>query len=100
RVVGGAPIVAIPIAEDQPGVAARIQHSKIGVVVPFKQLSVSRLKDAIRKAMEDPQYRRSILQLQSHISKTGGVHEAADRVEEALRLARCNHEALREGDAN
>ena len=32
----GVPMVAVPITNDQPGVAARIAYTKTGTVVPFR----------------------------------------------------------------
>jgi UDP:flavonoid glycosyltransferase YjiC (YdhE family) len=38
------PMVAIPVANDQPGVAARIAWTGAGEVVPFARLSVPKLR--------------------------------------------------------
>jgi zeaxanthin glucosyltransferase len=43
----GVPMVAIPIANDQPGVAARVAWSGSGVVVPLKRATAARLRAAI-----------------------------------------------------
>lgn len=45
----GVPMVAIPIANDQPGVASRIAWTGAGEVVPLKRLNVSRLRNTIVK---------------------------------------------------
>jgi UDP:flavonoid glycosyltransferase YjiC (YdhE family) len=39
----GVPLVAIPVINDQSGVAARIAYAKIGRFVPLKELAVPRL---------------------------------------------------------
>ena len=38
----GVPMVAIPITNDQPGVAARVRWTRSGEVVPLKKLNVVR----------------------------------------------------------
>lgn len=53
----GVPIVAVPITNDQPGVAARAAWSGTGKVVPFKGLKAEALRAAIKRVLEDPRYR-------------------------------------------
>ena len=45
----GVPLVAIPITNDQPGVAARLAWTGAGEVVPLSGLSVPRLRAAIQQ---------------------------------------------------
>ncbi len=52
----GVPVVAIPIANDQPGVAARVAGAAAGVV-PLKRVSVPLLRSAIDRVWGDPTYR-------------------------------------------
>ena len=81
----GVPMVAIPIANDQPGVAARVAWSGSGAVVPLKQASVGRLRAAIDRVWSDPAYRAKAQGLQQSIASSGGVARAADIVEQAIR---------------
>lgn len=80
----GVPMIAIPIANDQLGVAARIAWTGTGEVVAFDQLSVSKLKTAISKVLNGNSYKENALRLQKAICKAGGVNRAADIVEQAL----------------
>ncbi len=80
----GVPMVAIPIANDQPGVAARVAWSGSGAVVPLKKISVSRLRSAIDQVWNDPSYRANAQRLQKAIVAAGGVTRAADIVEQAI----------------
>lgn len=57
----GVPMVAIPIANDQPGVAARIAWTGTGEVVPLKRLSVSKLRRAIARVLTEDSYKRMLL---------------------------------------
>lgn len=80
----GVPMVAIPIANDQPGVAARVAWSGSGAVVPLKRASVPRLRAAIDQVWGDPGYRTNAQRLQQAIATSGGVARAADIVEQAI----------------
>lgn len=81
----GVPMVAIPIANDQPGVAARVAWSGCGAVVPLKQLSEERLRQAIDRVRQDGSARHNAQRLQLEIQRSGGVQRAADLVEQAIR---------------
>ncbi|MDJ0544032.1 MAG: glycosyltransferase, partial [Microcystis sp. M53601_WE4] len=78
------PMVAIPIANDQPGVSARIKWSGTGEVIPISRLEVPRLRKAIEKVLSFPSYRENALKMQKALQKTGGVKMAADIVEKAI----------------
>ncbi len=80
----GVPMVAIPIANDQPGVAARIAWTGTGEVVPLKSVDDTRLRGAIETVLTNPSYRENALRLQASIQQAGGVNKAADIVERAI----------------
>ncbi len=80
----GVPMVAIPIANDQPGVAARIKWSGTGEVVPLKSLTTHKLRHALNKVLNDPTYRQQALGVQQDIEQAGGVARAAEIVEKVL----------------
>lgn len=80
----GVPMVAIPIANDQPGVAARISWTGTGEVVPLSRLNVPRLQGAIQKVLTDKSYKQNAIKLQAAIQKAGGVSRAADIVEQVV----------------
>jgi MGT family glycosyltransferase len=77
----GVPMVAIPVANDQPGVAARIAHTKTGIVIPLKELNAERVRDAVEEVMTNPSYRENARHLQASIQKTNGLDVAADLIE-------------------
>lgn len=83
----GVPIVAIPVAEDQPGVAARIRHAGIGRVIPLRALTVRALRNALETVLKDPAYRASACRFRSEIGRMDGAGRAADIVENVLRLS-------------
>jgi zeaxanthin glucosyltransferase len=78
------PIVAVPICNDQPGVAARIAWTGTGAVVPLSRLNVPRLRTAIRKVLTQHSYKSNAIRLQKAIQRAGGVTRAADIVELAI----------------
>jgi zeaxanthin glucosyltransferase len=78
------PMVAVPISNDQPGVAARIAWTGTGEVVPLRIANASRLQRAICRVLASPRYKRNALRLQKAIEHTGGVARAADIIEQAV----------------
>src|SRR3984957_19829464 len=53
----GVPQVAIPVTNDQPGVAARIAAHQTGVVTSLEKLTVSNLATLVDEVLTDPLYR-------------------------------------------
>jgi zeaxanthin glucosyltransferase len=80
----GVPMVAIPIANDQPGVAMRIAWTGTGEVVPLKGIDTRKLRAAIEKVLGNPSYKENALRLQESIRIAGGAKRAADIVEKAV----------------
>ncbi len=80
----GVPMVAIPIANDQPGVASRIVWSGCGEAIPVKKVNVNNLRTAIKKVLTEDSYKKNALRLQAAIQKSGGVKQAADIIEQAI----------------
>ncbi|MEG3848667.1 glycosyltransferase [Microcoleus sp. herbarium19] len=80
----GVPMVAIPVANDQPGVAARIAWTGVGEVVPVKELSVAKVRSAIVKVLTQESYRKRAIELQEAIGRSGGVKKAADIIEQVI----------------
>ncbi|HTF62924.1 MAG TPA: glycosyltransferase [Edaphobacter sp.] len=81
----GVPMVAIPIAYDQPGAAARIAHHGTGEFIEVDELTTDRLRNLIEKVLQDPSYRERANSFQKVISKTRGLDVAAGIIEQALR---------------
>ncbi len=80
----GVPMVAIPITNDQPGVAARIAWTETGEFVPLSRLSVPRLQKAIQQILTNETYKQNAIRLQQAIHHAGGVRRAADIIEQAV----------------
>ncbi len=82
----GVPLVAIPLGNDQPGVAARLKARGAGVVVSRHRLNSARLRAAVRRVLEERQYREAARRLQSAIQQIDGPGRAADLIEQVLKL--------------
>jgi len=80
----GVPMVAIPITNEQPGIAARIAWTGTGEVIPLKKLSVEKLQKAIKRVLTEDSYKKNALRLQEAIKRAGGVSRAADIIEEVV----------------
>jgi zeaxanthin glucosyltransferase len=81
----GVPMIAIPLANDQPGVAARIAWSGCGEKISPKKLTTALLRQKIDRVMENDSYRDRASFLQQAIQKAGGVTMAANICEAAAR---------------
>jgi len=82
----GVPQVAIPVTNDQPGVAARIADKKTGLFVPLKELTALHLSRLVDEVLKNPIYRDNALNFQKIIAETNGLSAAADRLEQAFGL--------------
>ena len=79
-------MVAVPLAHDQPGMAARVKAHGAGVVVPPRGIHPARLRKAILLVLEEPGYRMAAQVLQKAILQLDGPAMAADLIEEVLNL--------------
>ncbi|WP_373536384.1 glycosyltransferase [Microcoleus sp.] len=80
----GVPMVAIPVMNDGPGVAARIAYTGVGEVVALKELSVTKLRSAIEKVLTQESYKKRAIEMQEAIVRSGGVKKAADIIEQVI----------------
>lgn len=82
----GLPMVCIPLANDQPGVAARVAARGAGVVVPLRKLNAVRLRTAVLAVLEESKYRRAAEVVRDAIQAVDGLDLAADLIEDALKI--------------
>ena len=76
--------MAIPVAADQPGVAARIAHHRTGVVTSLDKLTADHLSDLLDEVLFNSTYRTNAQKLQRKIVEANGLSVAADVIEKAL----------------
>lgn len=80
----GVPMVAIPVANDQPGIAARVAWAGAGEAIPLSSANVPKLRAAIQKVLTEDSYKKNAVRLQEAIQKAGGVSRAIDIVEQVV----------------
>jgi MGT family glycosyltransferase len=80
----GVPQVAIPVTNDQPGVAARIAAHQTGVVASLEELTVSHLSTLVDEVLDNSMYRDNAGKFRQAIAKTNGLSRAASLLEEAF----------------
>jgi zeaxanthin glucosyltransferase len=83
----GVPMVAIPVTNDQPGVAAGVVWTGSGEVVPATRATVPRLRSAISRVLDDDTYRQNARRMQTAIVQTGGLDRAADIIQQAMGIS-------------
>lgn len=80
----GIPIVAIPIAFEQPATARRLEHVGAGRIVTRRQVGARHLEAALRAVLGDLRYTRSARQIGAEIAGGGGAAAAAAAIVAAL----------------
>jgi len=84
----GVPQIAIPIAADQPGVAARIAEKQTGVVTSLEKLTAEHLSTLLIEVLNNSAYRNNARKLQKAIVEANGLSVAADLIEESLAVTK------------
>lgn len=79
----GVPLVAIPLAFEQPATAARLRYAGVAEVVPARARPGG-LARAMSNVLTKPVYRERTKSVQAQIAEAGGVHAAADLIERVL----------------
>jgi UDP:flavonoid glycosyltransferase YjiC (YdhE family) len=80
----GVPIVALPIAFEQPATAARLVRLGAGRMLSPRRLSVAALADALQDVMTKPNYRHAANAIAAEIKAGGGAASAAAAITAAL----------------
>jgi zeaxanthin glucosyltransferase len=80
----GLPMVALPIANEQPGIAARIRHAGVGDWLPVRGLTPTKLRGAVEKVHTHARYRERATECARQIAKDGGLSRAAEIIERAV----------------
>ena len=82
----GVPMLALPITNDQPGVAARIANKRVGVVISPDQASPENFVTAIKRVLGDSTFRDNVQGVQAAIRRADGLSTAAGILEAAFEL--------------
>jgi MGT family glycosyltransferase len=80
----GVPLVAVPLAFEQPAIAARIAWTGCGRIVPYRR-AASQLRPALRHVLADRTMRGAAARVRGSIETAGGAVRAAAVCVEAAR---------------
>jgi zeaxanthin glucosyltransferase len=80
----GVPMVIVPFAYDQPGVASRMAWHGIGEGMPLKRLSVRRLRESVIRVWNEPKYREKAQYFKTQLGARKGVDLACEVIERTL----------------
>ncbi|RZJ02202.1 MAG: glycosyltransferase, partial [Haliea sp.] len=83
----GKPMLTLPIAFDQPGVAARVVHAGCGLRLLPALATVGSLRRALRRLLDEPGFTARSRELGAQVATSGGAALAADITEAATGLA-------------
>lgn len=77
----GVPMVVIPIAYDQLGMASRVAWHGAGEMVTLKQLSTARLREKVTRVLNEPRYREKAQQMKAQLRSQNAVESACEIIE-------------------
>lgn len=80
----GVPLIAVPITNEQPAIAARIAYTGSGEVVKLSGLNIDKLKTVIQQVLSQDSYKSNAARLQTAIVQAGGVKRAACIIEQVI----------------
>ncbi|MFC0252786.1 glycosyltransferase [Massilia consociata] len=80
------PILALPIAFDQPGTASRVVHAGVGLKASARLAGSAQLAASLRRLLDEPGFAARLAALSDSVGNAGGTPRAADIIETALRL--------------
>jgi zeaxanthin glucosyltransferase len=80
----GVPMIGIPIAFDQPGVAARIAYHGVGEFIEIESLTLEVLAELVQTVMKSAKYRDNAEFFKKRIAEVRGVAVAADLIEQVF----------------
>jgi MGT family glycosyltransferase len=83
----GVPMVAIPVTNEQPGIAARISWAGAGEAIALERATPDRLRSAICVVAQKPSYRCAAERIRDSIASSGGATRAAEMIEGSLGLS-------------
>lgn len=80
----GVPSLAVPIAFDQPGVAARVVHAGAGLKLDPRLASRRRIVQGLRRLLREPGFAQRARSLGDDLRSAGGAPRAARLIERSL----------------
>lgn len=84
----GLPMLCMPITNDQPGVARRVEWLGAGEVLKPAKATAERVRVLVEKLLKDSRYREAAQKYRDQLKVNPGVARAADIAEECLRTGK------------
>ena len=88
----GKPVLALPIAFDQPGVAARLVHAGAGLRLMPALASAERIERGLRRRLGELAFAQRARVLGADVAVSGGVPKGVEIIEAVLRRPTFIHE--------
>lgn len=86
--VARTPVLALPIAFDQAGVAARVCHAGVGLRASARFCSSAAMSTLLQRLLNDTGFAGNLARLGAEVEAAGGTPVAADIVEAVMRTGR------------
>lgn len=84
----GLPMLCLPVTNDQPGVARRVEWLGVGEVLKPGQVTAQKVRGLIEKLLMDSRYRAAARRCRDQLKENPGVVRAAEIVEESLKTGK------------
>jgi zeaxanthin glucosyltransferase len=82
--LAGKPMLALPIAFDQPGAAARLVHAGAGLRLSPTWATTGSIERRLRQLLTSPRFGERASALGAAVASAGGVQRAVDLIERAV----------------
>ncbi len=82
----GIPMVAVPVTNEQPGIAARVAWIGAGEAIAHKNVTPQALRSAVVRVRSNPSYRAAAERVRDSIQASGGAPRAAEMIEQSFDL--------------
>lgn len=76
------PMVAVPVTNEQPGIAARVVWSGAGEALPLRRATVETVRSAVERVLANPSHREAVKRIRASIQAGGGATRAAELIEQ------------------
>lgn len=86
--VARTPILALPIAFDQAGVAARVCHAGVGLKASSRWCGSRTMSGLLGRVLDEPSFADNLDRLGREVEAAGGTQAAADIVEGVMRTGK------------
>ncbi len=84
----GLPMLCMPVTNDQPGVARRVEWLGVGELLKPGKATAARVRMLVEKLLAERQYREAAEKCRDLLKSNPGVARAADIAEEAFRTGK------------